>query len=276
MEMNKKTPARMAATAAVLTAVLLIFCGCAATSGIKEDSGSPARWSYTGSTGPAYWYKLDPSYAAAKHGKSQSPVNIITSAISPDASGMPEIAYKKTRFKAENNGHTVEFIPETGDNYIILDGGRYTLSQFHFHAPSEHTINGGLFPMEMHLVHNNDRGDIAVIGFFITEGTENGTLKEAFEELPREAAHEEAGTPETEIDLAGLFAGCTGAYRYTGSLTTPPCTEGVKWIVAAGPAEMSAAQINSFKEIYSGNARPVQNLNGRTVYFASDGNGKND
>jgi carbonic anhydrase len=265
---KQKLPVFVIGLAAAMAAAMFVLCGCAGAPAQPRDA---SHWSYTGNTGPAYWYKLSPEYSAAKYGKFQSPVNIDASApAAPAGMGKPEIVYQKTPFKVENNGHTIELIPETDENHIILDGEKYRLSQFHFHAPSEHTINGGQFPMEIHLVHHNAQGNIAVIGFVVTEGTENGTLKEAFDTLPRKPAHGEAGEPETEIDLSGLFAGENGAYRYDGSLTTPPCTEGVKWIVFAVPVEMSAAQIGAFKEIYSGNARPVQKLNGRSVYFVTD------
>jgi carbonic anhydrase len=263
---KRRLPVRLAATAAVLGLAIIVFYACVST---PKAEGGTGHWSYTGNTGPAYWHILNPEYAIAKDGKAQSPVDIVTTKlnISGEGGARPVIAYQKTQFEVENNGHTIELTPLAYDNKITLDGDAYILQQFHFHSPSEHTVDKQSFPMELHLVHKNADGNLAVLGFLIKEGKENEVLKETFAALPKEVTHEGAEIPAAVIDLSALFDDGFDVYRYQGSLTTPPCTEGVKWIVAAKPIELSAEQVDAFEAVYSGNNRPVQKLNGRIVYF---------
>jgi carbonic anhydrase len=240
--------------AAILSLLQIVFAACAA---------APAHWSYAGDTGPLYWHSLDPAYAIAGEGKAQSPIDIVTTDLAAgDALSAPVIAYRTTRFAVKNNGHTIELTPVTAGNTIMLDGESYALQQFHFHSPSEHLVDGGSFAMEVHLVHKDSRGKIAVVGALITAGAHNETLGGIFENLPREAA----GEGSAEINLGELFAANDGMYRYEGSLTTPPCTEGVAWNIAMRPIELSPTQIEAFRVLCRGNNRPVQNLYGRRVY----------
>lgn len=261
----------------VLSAALgltnLVLYDCAGTTPqsplpVPPVSTEAKHWSYTGDTGPEYWHSLDPVYTIAKEGKSQSPIDIVTSDLSAGGStGKPVLAYRKTQFEVENNGHTIELIPVTGDNAITIDGDPYVLQQFHFHAPGEHRIDGKPFAMELHLVHKNTRDNLAVIGIMIAEGAENEVLKETFATLPQEITHEGSSKSEVELNVADLFNGSPGMYQYEGSLTTPPCSEGVKWSVAAQVLELSAAQIHAFQSLYTGNNRPVQPRYNRAVYF---------
>jgi carbonic anhydrase len=182
------------------------------------------------------------------------------------ALGAPLIAYRETRFEIKNNGHTIELTPASAGNRVVIDGGLYELRQFHFHAPSEHLVDGAPFAMELHLVHEDIQGNLAVIGILIEAGAHNETLGGIFETLPRDNTGEGAAGPEITINLADLFTSNEGMYRYEGSLTTPPCTEGVKWSILRRPIAMSPPQIDTFQALYRGNNRPVQNLYGRRVY----------
>ncbi|MDR2797047.1 MAG: carbonic anhydrase family protein [Treponema sp.] len=262
----------------VLLAVLglsqFVLYACAATTpqttvSVEPVSTEAKHWSYTGDTGPEYWYRLDPAYAMAQYGKSQSPIDIITSdlTVSSDIIGKPVFAYQETQFEVENNGHTIELVPMAPDNYITIDSDSYVLQQFHFHSPSEHQIDGKPFVMELHLVHKSAQGNLAVLGIMITEGAENEVFKETFAALPQEITHEGSSKPEVKINLADLFSGEQGMYRYEGSLTTPPCSEGVKWSIATQVIELSSAQIHAFNALYTGNKRPLQPRYERTVYF---------
>jgi carbonic anhydrase len=220
------------------------------------------HWSYTGDTGPEHWYKLDPSYSAAREGKKQSPINIITGT----AAEKPVFHYTATAFEVENNGHTIEAIPAEGANFITLNGKDYALQQFHFHAPSEHQLDGAYFDMEVHLVHKAADENLAVVGFVINAGRENAALAELFAKLPVKQTEEgQAVHLNTPIDLSEFISGNETLYRYEGSLTTPPCTEGVQWTVSGEALQVSAGQLAAFRTLYAGNNRPVQALNDRPV-----------
>jgi carbonic anhydrase len=248
----------------IFSATFLLYCACTETQRPKKCE-EHSIWGYTGNTGPDYWGDLAPEYAIAKEGKSQSPININTLSLTVSDSAKPTIAYQAMLFKVENNGHTIKLIPATDNNYITLDGSNYTLQQFHFHTPGEHTINGQHRIMELHLVHGNAQGNLAVIGFMIVACKENEILKTVFAQLPDKVTCEINEGPEVTIDLTGLFVGQETMYRYKGSLTTPPCSEDVEWVVATKNIELSTNQIDAFRAIYRNNNRPVQALNGRAV-----------
>jgi carbonic anhydrase len=265
---------------ALLSLLLFTFCASApvqkqAAPGelIAAQNAAP-HWSYTGNTGPSYWHTLDSAYRIAAEGQAQSPINIDTSSLAPaGVLGKPVFNYVEDTYELENNGHTIELLPEGTDNHITLDGRDYVLQQFHFHSPSEHRIDGKTFDLELHFVHKDRDGNITVAGVLLNEGSENKILKELFTALEREALSGEASTEvsggETKkleaLNPAELFD-VGSIYRYDGSLTTPPCTEGVKWSISSRPQELSKAQLAAFKAFYNGNNRPVQDLHGRPVY----------
>jgi carbonic anhydrase len=220
------------------------------------------HWSYSGDTGPEYWYMLDPAYAVARDGKAQSPINIVTGT----AVEKPVFHYTATAFEVENNGRTIEAIPAAGENFITLNGKDYALQQFHFHAPSEHQLDGVNFDMELHLVHKAADENLAVVGFVISAGSENAVLAELFAKLPVKQTEEgDAVHLNTPIDLSAFISGSETMYRYEGSLTTPPCTEGVQWTVSGEAIQVSAGQLATFRTLYTGNNRPVQPQNDRLV-----------
>ncbi|MCL2316757.1 MAG: carbonic anhydrase family protein [Actinomycetia bacterium] len=235
-----------------------------ATSTTSVASSTAPSWSYTGDTGPAHWGDLDPAWSAAKDGKKQSPVDIVTAQAQAGTGHPASLSFAAVAFGVENNGHTVEIVPESKEATITLDGATYVFQQAHFHAPSEHTVNGTSYPVEMHLVNQDAQGHIAVLGVFLTEGATNTALDEVFAHMPAAVTTTATEYKTSPIDLTAVVPSGP-VYRYEGSLTTPPCTEGVQWSVYATPIEASAAQIAAFTAIYSANARPVQPLNDRTV-----------
>jgi carbonic anhydrase len=246
-------------------AVLLALFACTT---VTTESVEASHWSYNGKTGPAYWHKLGSAYAIAKNSRAQSPIDIVSHAIKLNgAVKKPVVFYTTTPFKVENSGHTIRGTPLNAGNVIVLDGETYVLRQFQLHSPSEHMINGRSFAMELHLVHKSAAGAFAIVGIMITEGAENKALRDLFKNMPAKVTEEGSSVPEIEVNLLELFPDGGEVYRYDGSLTAPPCIEGVKWTIFARPITMSRSQIDAFKAIYTGNKRPVQKRYGRPVYL---------
>ncbi|MCI0491109.1 MAG: carbonic anhydrase family protein [Blastocatellia bacterium] len=227
-----------------------------------------AHWSYKGVEGPESWGNLKPEYEACSIGKSQSPIDI-TDASPQD---LPAITfdYRPSALSVLNNGHTIEVRYDAGSS-IEVEGGTYALKQFHFHGPSEHTLKSAHSPMEVHLVHENDAMQLAVVGILIDSGSENQALLPVWNNLPKEPGQERK--PEgVKVDAKSLLPTEHLYYRYDGSLTTPPCSEGVKWFVLTKAIEMSNKQVASFKVLFDHNNRPVQPLNGRIIRVDSSPN----
>ena len=218
------------------------------------------HWSYEGDTGPEHWGELSPDYAACSQGVEQSPVDIPTSA--PVNPANLAFKYQPSAVNIFNNGHTVQVNYDQGSS-IVLDGVTYNLVQFHFHAASEHEIGGVQDPMELHLVHKNAQGGLAVIGILLKAGAENPAYAPVLQNLPPQESQPTPVAGAT-VDANTLLPAQRGYWRYNGSLTTPPCTEGVKWLVMSTPVELSEAQIAAFTTIFKNNERPVQPLNART------------
>ncbi len=216
-------------------------------------------WSYDGLTGPDHWGELKPDYALCKDGKKQSPVDLKWS--KPRKGGTIKLNYKSADGKVVDNGHTVQVNVAPG-NKAMIRGQEYELAQFHFHSSSEHTLSGNVMPMEVHFVHKNKKGGLAVIGAFLIAGDSNPEIDKIWNHVPQ-AKNEEASAGE--INLKALLPKKQTYYQYTGSLTTPPCTEGVNWNVMNTPITLSKEQILAFRALYSINNRPVQPLNGRKV-----------
>ncbi len=229
-----------------------------------EEKPHAAKWSYSGDTGPAHWGDLDESYSAAKTGKSQSPIDISVT-IDKELPEL-EISYKSTRVHLINNGHTIKQDDQSEQaGHFTAGDYKYELKQFHFHSPSEHTVGGEHFPMEMHLVHKSpDEKTVAVIAVFIEQGEEHN---EAFDPvwflLPAAGGTEQ--NREDTIDTGALLPTQYQYFSYDGSFTTPPCTEQVKWFVLQTPISLSKQQIDRFRAVVDGNNRPVQKLNGREI-----------
>lgn len=231
------------------------------------------KWGYEAENGPEVWAQLSPEYILCAEGKHQSPIDLVN----PTPTKLPPITYEyysTTSMNIQNNGHTIEVAYPEG-SWIEVEGMRYQLLQFHFHAPSEHTVADKLFDMEMHLVHKSEDGSLAVVGLLIKSGSHNSAFDPIWANLPAvpgETQHIE----QVNVDLHLMLSAngqvtdeaaqpFSNTYRYDGSLTTPPCSESVKWIVLSTPIEMSEAQISAFKAIIHDNNRPVQPLNGREL-----------
>ncbi len=225
------------------------------------DKGHAApHWSYGGKDGPSHWGDLSADFSACKKGKKQSPINI-TKAQSA-ALGAIAFNYKTSKLDIVNNGHTIQANYDSGSS-ISMDGKSYNLLQFHFHGPSEHTVDGGHSRMEMHLVHKSKDGALAVVGVMINQGRHNANFDNAWNNLPTHAGdHKDVGVVMKAVELLPKQKKYT---TYSGSLTTPPCSEGVTWLVLNDPIEMSKAQIDAFGAIIEANNRPVQPLNRRSL-----------
>jgi len=236
-----------------------------------EKSGKPqeshsVHWSYAGEGGPGEWGRLEPDFAKCYLGKAQSPVNIAGSA----AKKLAAIAfnYQPSKFDVVNNGHTVQFNYESG-SYMELDGKRYELLQFHFHAPSEHALDGNRYPLEFHFVHKNGEGKLAVIGVMASAGKANAAYRVLLDNLPL-ANGEERRNKNIVVNAADLLPKNRSYAAYSGSLTTPPCSEEVAWRVLTRPVSLSESQIAGLKQTYAANSRPLQKLNGRELVVSGN------
>lgn len=225
------------------------------------DSHGSHHWEYGGKGGPAHWGSMDKEFATCKLGKEQSPIDISTKGT--EKANLPAIktAYKSSAGELVHNGHTIQVNLADG-GAATVPSGDYKLLQFHFHTPSEEKIDGKNFPLVAHLVHKNEAGKLAVIGVLFKQGKENEALKGIFAALPAKEGKEPL---KANFDASSLLPAAMGYYAFTGSLTTPPCSEGVAWQVLKTPVEMSKAQIRAFQKVFKMNARPVQPLNGRKV-----------
>ena len=184
-----------------------------------------------GETGPEHWGDINPDYAVCTNGKEQSPINIETSQVIEDEKMADlDINYKPTGFSLSNNGHTIQGNPSTLDNSFVVDNKEYKLEQFHFHTPSEHQFNGKNFDMELHFVHKDENNQLVVLGLMIKEGAPNPYLEKAWNVIPTEETTEDVKLTEP-IDLMSLLPKDKDSFQYIGSLTTPPCSEAVKWVV---------------------------------------------
>ena len=235
-----------------LLAVALLLCPAA--------FAATVHWEYSGEAGPAKWASLTPEYGQCA-GSNQSPVNL---------SGLVEAELAPLQFHylpggktLVNNGHTVQVNYAPGSS-LELDGMHFELKQFHFHAPSENLIEGRSYPLEGHLVHANAKGELAVVAVMFEPGQANPALSQAWQDLPTKAG--ELRQLKEAVSAEQLLPAQRDYYRFSGSLTTPPCSEGVRWLVMKQPVQVSQAQIDAFKAVmHHPNNRPVQPLNGRQV-----------
>lgn len=243
-----------------------------ASSGCRSAGDSPlagskdasriteSSWGYGPRNGPALWGRLDPTFSVCTLGEEQSPIDLTAGRVTEPIS--IEFDYGRTRIAVENTGQTIRVYPDPG-SAIVLSGVRFDLLQFHFHHASEHTVDGIQLPLEMHFVHQSEDGSLAAVGVLFKEGKPNDALAPVWAHLPPEPA-----APRVvpgELDLALLLPATRTTWRYRGSLTTPPCTEGVDWVILTEPLTMSAEQIAAFGAIYPNNCRPVQPLGERVL-----------
>ncbi len=227
----------------------------------KKDDAHEVHWTYEGKEGPANWGKLKPEFATCDSGRNQSPIDIDTTV---------EAALKTLkstqRLPAKdivNNGHTVQASFKDG-NILVLDDMTFQMKQVHFHAPSENTIHGKSYPLEAHFVHADAKGNLAVIGVLFTEGKANTGLEKLWAQMPNDV-----GAPlplKAKVTASEMMPINRDYYRFSGSLTTPPCSEGVRWLLMKTPMTVSKEQVEAFEHaVHHHNNRPVQPLNGRVV-----------
>lgn len=222
-----------------------------------------SSWSYDGDTGPENWGELSPEYAMCSVGMSQSPVNISTDTTVESALALLKFNYQAGGAEFINNGHTVQVNYQTGST-LTVNNQPYELKQFHFHSPSENAIDGKLYPLEVHLVHANAEGQLAVVGIFFQEGAANATLGEFWHDMPMQAGEKVALS--NAVNVADMLPYSRSYYRFSGSLTTPPCSEGVTWLVLKEAVSVSAEQLERFIQAAGPvSNRPVQPLNARVV-----------
>lgn len=218
-------------------------------------------WSYEGDTGPGHWAGLDPAFSPCGEGREQSPVDLVPAEMHTAELSPPVFRYRTSPWRLERSAQNFRVtFDEPGE--LEVDGRTFALAEVHFHAPSEHAVDGHLSPMTCHLVHA--RGDeLVVVGVLIEEGAENPAYAAIRRHLPAgEGAVEVDGEP---LDATAFLPPGRSSYRYSGSLTTPPCTEGVRWIVMQERIAFSRRQIDSFARDVGPNNRPLQPLAGRTV-----------
>ncbi len=242
---------------AVKSLVLTLACSSALLAG--------SHWGYTGHEGPEHWGDLSPKFGMCKAGKNQSPINISKDVV-VKTDGLEKIKFNYNTRASEiiNNGHTVQ-VNITDGSSIEIDGKTFELKQFHFHTPSENQIQDKNFPLEAHFVHAAKDGSLAVVAVLFEEGAENKILSKIWSKMP----HKAGGSTPCVMPAKGfsmLLPENKSYYKFSGSLTTPPCSEGVRWMVLKGYSHISKAQTKEFFDLFGhANNRPVQPINARKV-----------
>lgn len=241
----------------------------AADSGGHGATGPAAHWGYSGAAGPGQWGDLSTAYELCKTGHQQSPIDIGHTQQAGLASF--EADYHAIPLHVVNNGHTIQVNYAPG-SILRLGHSEYQLLQFHFHSPSENTLNGKHFDMEIHFVHKDGDGHLGVLGVFVEAGDHNVALQEIWHHMPKQA-NSEAKQAEVAINGRDLMPRKQDYYRFAGSLTTPPCSEGVQWHVLKQPIQASRDQVDAFVDIVGRNNRPVQRLGHRLLIDSEYGAG---
>jgi len=240
----------------VLAVTTLFMPACSLIEDEEEAEPEETEWSYEDTD----WTKLGYSECG---GKVESPIDIVTNNTIKAQLAPILFNYTSVPGTVVNTGHTIQVNVKRG-NTITINGANYTLMQFHFHHLSEHKVNGNAYDMELHLVNQDSvSGNLAVVGVFLQEGTANAELAKVFDNLPATKGQEVVLS--SNINLPDLLPTNQKYYQYIGSLTTPPCSQGVNWFVMKTPLEISSGQINAFAQLYGNDARPVQPLNNRMV-----------
>ncbi|MFZ0258142.1 MAG: carbonic anhydrase [Gammaproteobacteria bacterium] len=227
----------------------------------KHHAKPKVEWGYTGKIDPSHWGELSSEYALCAGGKNQSPVDLanVTEADLPPI----EFNYSSNGKEILNNGHSIQVNYAAGSS-IVVDGHEFHLLQFHFHSPSENLIDGKSFPMEGHLVHADENDNLAVVAIMFEEGETNSTIAELWKQMPGTAGDKQE--LNSTISASALLPDSKDYYYFNGSLTTPPCTEGVMWMVMEQPVSISESQVAAFTGVIGHpNNRPVQPVNARRI-----------
>ncbi len=237
----------------------------------ESDTEHAIYWDYGDAAGPTKWGTLSPDFALCDEGRQQSPIDLSVAVANDKEVEVRRnfqpvkvhISYQESTVSLLDNGHTIQVSFDEG-NTIDVGNKKFALVQYHFHAPSEHTMDGKHFPMEVHFVHTTESEELAVVGVLIEQGEHNAAFDPVWGILPREPG-ESRVLEGQDVDLDALVPQSSGAFRYEGSLTTPPCSEGVRWFVRLEPIALSAGQIATFTGIFNNNNRPVQPRNDREL-----------
>ena len=226
----------------------------------KHEAKPHVHWSYVGDGGPEKWAELNPEFRQCAIGTRQSPIDI-REGIRVDLEKI-QFDYRPSSFAVLDNGHTIQVNVSPGNSLQVM-GRRFELLQFHFHRPSEERINGRQFDMVAHLVHKDAEGRLAVVAVLLERGQDQALVQTIWNNLPLEKG--EALPAPGQLDLNQLLPENRAYYTYMGSLTTPPCSEGVLWMVMRTPVQVSPNQIAIFSRLYPMNARPIQAGSGRLI-----------
>lgn len=256
-----------------MSVVLLIAAAGVAPPGSQAGTGDYSRyvspwktaWDYQGPRGAAHWSSLDPTYALCNVGREQSPIDIRN----PRKADLQPLRFEYRREPARyviNNRYTLRVnyhdAADTG-SFLVIGKKRYQLVQFHFHHPGEEAVDGRRYPMVLHLMHRSGDGEAVGVAVFLRAGRANPTVQQILDHGP--ATEGQLAVPGLMVDPTSMLPRDMSYYMYMGSVSAPPCTEGVRWIVLKTPVEVSAAQIAAFARLFPDDARPLQPLDGRVV-----------
>jgi len=246
----------------IMTSIITLYC--LILSNIVIASSDKVQWSYDGHEGPANWGALSKNYDTCKSGQYQSPIDINSTTTAKLAN--IKFNYLDAPIDLINNGHTIQMNYAKGST-LVVGGKTYRLLQFHFHSPSEHHVNGKPYDMVAHLVHQADDGQLGVIGIMMKVGNSNPVIDAIWSHMPKNAG--DHNNVNSTINVAKLLPANHNYFNYSGSLTTPPCSEGVNWMVLQTPIEVSAEQVASFANIFKKNVRPIQPLHSRKIHMSN-------
>lgn len=219
------------------------------------------HWGYQGDTGPSHWGDISPEFSPCKEGRKRSPIDI-NDTVKSEMNSI-KFNYHNSSLNIINNGHTIQ-VNYNKSSSMTIDRKKYNLIQVHFHAPSEHKIKGKSYPMAAHLVHKSNDGQMSVVAILMEEGKENAVINAVWKNLPKETG-KNCVIKGVKINISKLLPKERSYYNYSGSLTTPPCTECVQWYILKTPVTVSKGQVDKFTTMFGNNARPVQPINERIV-----------
>ncbi|ALF53386.1 carbonate dehydratase [Nostoc piscinale CENA21] len=241
--------------------------GTSVSSCVTSSAAAATNWGYIGKQGPEYWGKLSPDFQLCYTGTRQTPINLqfdSVKSLDKNNQDLLIVKYQPAPLSLVNNGKTIQINYQPG-SYIESDRQVYQLLQFHFHHPSEHHLNGEEYDMELHFVHRSQAGNLAVVGVFLKAGEFNPNLQTIWDGIPQTQGKENQ-LKDTIINAAEFLPTERRFLTYSGSLTTPPCSENVTWYIMETPVEVSSEQIAKFSQLFPHNARPIQPLNQRIVF----------
>ena len=225
--------------------------------------GDDVNWAYEGENGPQAWGRLKPEFNLCASGRRQSPIGIEEASTLQGPAEPIQFSYVPSNGTVVNNGHTIQ-VDVQGDNTLTVRGSSYRLLQFHFHTPAEEQINSNRFPMVAHLVHRGNEGQLAIVAVLLDLGAASPVVDKVWTYMPLDTG-DRVRMPDALLNVADLLPIDQRYYQFMGSLSEPPCSEGVLWLVLKAPMTVSQAQLKLLTQLYPNNARPIQPLNGRPV-----------